>query len=594
MSTHFQKHLLFFLAIISLSVCSCSDDFKISKGDELRLNQNENGSWGKNEKDVVATAEVICFFENYKINVEYGNAYTLILDTLMNEIKWEKSKEIDLQKPDIKVITHYRNILACLFALLPKGDEKDSLFVSGVEKLISEQQENGSFYNQILFTSQAIPLLNSYYYLKKSEKTLNAIKKAHNYLKAEIEKSNYDTLLLGLYSYALMDTTIYNDKENINRLIEQYFYGEFTPDKFSYYYNVLYFMLKTDYLDKSMKFTLAQRIMKNKTFIESIKNSKIRRTRKIVDYAKLLMEAKCYLEKEEKTEAENIIAHIIEWLKKNQFKDGSWANGPSHVPSFQVSTYNTASLFKISRTTADQKKYLNSAEKGMEWISEPLKNKSEYVNVNNISAAYLLSQVFYEADKSVKLNDDYKELYQNILNKSNNNWVVGNDNYTACFMINIISNSIGIIPRDETIISKAKKAVNLLTESWNENSGWQVTMNNPRGGKATMDITDEVCFTLYKVQISGIEKKYEPFLVNGINHLLKTISWKTMSKNDRIPDDNSIKKLAYINIILKDLKLSGINASPKKIEKLLKKYLKEKNNAKENLFTYSLVLYSVL
>ena len=392
-----------------------------------------------------------------------------------------------------------------------------------------------------------------------------------------------------------MDTTIYSDKESINTLIDKYFYGEFTPDKFLYYYNVLYFMLKTDYIDKSMKFTLASKILKNKTFIESIKNNKIGSTKRIVNYAKLLMEAKCYLEKEEKTEAENIIAQIIEWLKINRFKDGSWANGPSLVPSFPVSTYNTASLFKISRTTASQKEYLNSAEKGMEWISGPLKNKAvQYVNINSISAAYLLSQVFYEAGKSAELNDDYRELYQNMLNKSVDNWVVGNDNYTACFMINIISNSIGIIPRDETIISKAKKAVNLLTESWNENSGWQVTMNNPRGGKATMDITDEVCYTLYKAQISGIENKYEPYLINGINHLLKTISWDNMSKNDRIPDDNSIKKLAYINIILKDLKLSGINASQKKIEKLLRKYLIEKSNVKENSFTYSLVLYSVL
>ncbi|MCK5170166.1 MAG: hypothetical protein KAQ75_09820, partial [Bacteroidales bacterium] len=392
MSTHFQKHFLLFLAIIGLSVCSCSNDFKISKCDELRLSQNENGSWGKNKKDVEATSEVICFFKNYKINIEHQNAYSLIIDTLLNELRWEIPKETDSQKPDKKVITHYRNMLACLSALLPKADEKDSLFITGVKKLLSEQQENGSLADEILFTSKVIPLLNRYYSIKKAEKTLNAIKKAHNYLKAEIEKSNYDTVLLGLYSYALMDTTIYSDKESINTLIDKYFYGEFTPDKFSYYYNVLYFMLKTDYIDKSMKFTLASKILKNKTFIESIKNNKIGSTKRIVNYAKLLMEAKCYLEKEEKTEAENTVTQIIEWLKINRFKDGSWANGPSLVPSFPVSTYNTASLFKISRTTASQKEYLNSAEKGMEWISGPFKNKAvQYVNINSISAAYLLS-----------------------------------------------------------------------------------------------------------------------------------------------------------------------------------------------------------
>ena len=226
MSTHFQKHFLLFLAIIGLSVCSCSNDFKISKCDELRLSQNENGSWGKNKKDVEATSEVICFLKNYKINIEHQNAYSLIIDTLLNELRWEIPKETDSQKPDKKVITHYRNMLACLSALLPKADEKDSLFITGVKKLLSEQQENGSLADEILFTSKVIPLLNRYYSIKKAEKTLNAIKKAHNYLKAEIEKSNYDTLLLGLYSYALMDTTIYSDKESINTLIDKYFQGK--------------------------------------------------------------------------------------------------------------------------------------------------------------------------------------------------------------------------------------------------------------------------------------------------------------------------------------------------------------------------------
>ena len=202
MSFRLQKFFLFFLAIIGLSVCSCSDDFTITKCNEIQLDQNEDGSWGKNKKDVEATSEVICFLENYKINIEHQNAYTLITDTLLNEITWKEPTGKNLQEPNQKVIKHYRNMLACLSALLPKADEKDSLFITGVKKLLSEQQENGSLADEILFTSKAIPLLNRYYSIKKSEKTLNSIKKAHNYLKVKIEKFNYDTLLLGLYSYA--------------------------------------------------------------------------------------------------------------------------------------------------------------------------------------------------------------------------------------------------------------------------------------------------------------------------------------------------------------------------------------------------------
>lgn len=580
---------ILYISIVNRELFSFKNNFVKNQVNSILLLQQDNGCWGKlSDADPLVTASVVESLKPYNSGIDFTGAYLYLFSVLKDENKWNNTYQKEkAERSDKEIIRHYNKYLTSLSALLASEKGKDPILKQGIEKLISEQEEDGSFANEALFTSQAVLVLNSYYSVTKDEKIIKSIVNACNYLKNELERSNFDKVYLGLCSYALLDTTHFNDIVVINKLLEEYNQEEFDPYALSYIHNVFYFMLKTDYLEDSKKSLIVQKILFTKDFREKIKNNEVTNKIHLVNNAKLLKEAKNYVDESTKSEIDIYINCITDLLVKSRDEDDTWTKGPAFVPSPIATLYNTATLFK-SFQNIEKTEYLKAGEKGLNWLDNfySFRNLPEEIDLNAIPSLCPVTQLLKEVYKCTG-KTEYNEIYKSILDKCVKNWNPGENKLIDCYLISMISDGNDIIEIEEKILENSKKAADLLANSQDKSGEWQIIFYSSQGDSSPpIDITFLASNTLFKAEVSGLGE-YETFVKKGLNHLKKSPLFLKTSVDKMTTEEKM--ELVYIYPILREWDIE------KKNRKIIKNMFDNiLTNEQEDINLKAIVLYNIL
>ena len=169
--------------------------------------------------DKLRMLEVLSLME-HSLEEEEINYVCDLLDTeiLWESIEWDgnwnelDAKEIspEIRKNSNEIGRHYRNLASAITILcniIDSFNNRNLLMdkiTLGVNKLITEQEKDGSWYGRsfILYTSKNLQALNYYYKISNDRKVLLSIKKANSWFIREFGKSenNMRNILACFYS----------------------------------------------------------------------------------------------------------------------------------------------------------------------------------------------------------------------------------------------------------------------------------------------------------------------------------------------------------------------------------------------------------
>lgn len=267
----------------------------------------------------ICSALYVVDTEKVNENVSYISQY------IRKELNWVCPKMPDYKSENYEkniplgVLTHYENFLSSLNCLIMVKEGDNKILKKGIEKLLSEQNEDGSWVRMFYFTSRTIGVLSKYYKLTHEDKILKAITKANIWLLNKSSSLQYDPYIIDLYSFAL--TNLPEEEEKKAALIKQRLKQEWLNNEIPLFYpshfETCLYLLKNKSITDIEKKGLSTKIV-NITLEDNFWKE---RKNNMVDIAltlRLISACKKHLSSTRQSDIESFLSKGIRWIKNHQ------------------------------------------------------------------------------------------------------------------------------------------------------------------------------------------------------------------------------------------------------------------------------------
>ncbi|MCK5171205.1 MAG: hypothetical protein KAQ75_15105 [Bacteroidales bacterium] len=539
--------------------------------DKILQMQNQEGAFVyRPASDTIISSKIISILNSVKMDSlpVCTEKYLMFLynrERKWKKIIWQKAEANNL--PD-EISGHYLILANTLTGFDMKDVQKKGLLKEQVNKLISEQVVNGSWYDIFLITADNVKMLNKYYKLSKEESVLAAIKKANLWMNGQLSTAEgvgtyteIDYILHCFYAKSLVDapSDILEDHNVIKTIkkMERYYYLRDSreikdindPIEPAYCSDITgwfcYFLLTCPAVEEDVKTHLKEKI--SAYLLNNQKSSGywldeagiLPKDNNQIAIAVNILNALISLMPDLEEKITGSKDKAVSYLLSVQHDDGGWSDGVKEKELIDVTILNTINLLKLYKLTAIEN-YLTAAEKALVWLSDNYQKEktlyeSQYSRFGGaeVYSMYnyfdgLLSGLLPLISNLPNSQTAYQSIsgyiYKQMESYENNDSSLNNSSQEIIMHLNALSMASGLYEADKdkfnnsSLLLKTKNTFTQILDLQSENGQWKRAM----GAGNEIDITSYVCFVMKKTA-DTFDYDINRQLIKGINYILSKI-----------------------------------------------------------------------